>query len=107
MNYQCPKCQVNLRYKFKGVVRLTCPDCGVRLFRTVSAAELCAEGRIELELWCAAVVVLMVGMLFIRSSSYLFPVVAAAIVAFAAWRVLRLNSSTSADWPRWTDRAPW
>lgn len=107
MNYQCPKYRVDLRHRFKGIFQLTCPECGVRLFRTVSRAEVEFTKRIDLQLWSVALAVLFVAGLPFWSSSYLFPALIAAIAVYAVWRLSRVNAETSADWPRWTDKAPW
>jgi len=107
MNYQCPKCQVDLRHRFKGFVRLACPECGVRLFRTVSAAEVSAERTTQLQLWCFTAAALLVALLVVGDSGYLLPVLFGAIAAFAMWRVRRTISATPTGWPRWTDKAPW
>lgn len=87
-----------------------CPECGVRLYKTVTSTESNAYVFFEIELWVfsigATIALLLLGLVFNRIG-YSLGAIPIAILAFAAWRMITINKKTPSDWPRWTNREPW
>lgn len=77
------------------------------MFRTVSPAESDAARWIEVKSWIFGFVVVLVLAALVRGSSYFFWAIFVTFMVFFVWQVMGVDSKTSSDWPRWTDKAPW
>ena len=106
MNYNCPKCDINLRYRFKGILNLACPACGVQLYRTVASSEIELSRTFEPKLWLFALATAGVLTSFMAGSPYLWPTLIVAMLLFYAFANHRAHLQVAKEWPRWTDQAP-
>ena len=110
MNYNCPKCRCDLRWRYKGLVRQRCPACQVTLYRTRTDSEDTLMVRVDLYVWGAVPVisaVLAIIYLLLRGSLLLWPCLVLATVAMVTWFYRLFWPPLPANSPRWTDRKPW
>ena len=110
MNYTCPKCRSDIRWRYKGLMRLNCPVCKVSLYRTQSAAEVEFSRLGEFyALVLVAVALVLVGAIYLllRGSELLWPSVTISIFVLLGLAYRAFWPSPQHDWPRWTDRKPW
>lgn len=106
MDYRCPQCQTDLRFKFKGLFRLNCPNCQVALYRTTSSAELKLAAFLELKLAVAGAVVAVMALLAVGPTPYFWLLFVVGLGCAAAAFIGLANRQTGESWPRWTDKAP-
>ena len=106
MDYRCPKCQTDLRFKFKGVFRLSCPNCRVSLYRTTSSAEIKLGVNLEYMLALAGFVIAALALFLVGPTPYFWLLFVIGLACAAAAFIHLANRRTADSWPRWTDKAP-
>lgn len=110
MRYDCPKCQTNLRFRFKGVFRQVCPHCGVRLYRNPSSTEQRLQATVDVLVWLAALSACFAYFILRKvmgDSPAYWLALGFLLGAMGVWLIHKTRSDKTKDWPRWTDLPPW